>query len=401
MANQTCTHGRSAIAVAILAGMLLCGAFLPPGPPELTGRAVLPAATFSAGPTSGEFITPANGVTPPFVTKQPVQGFSSVLSNGDGTYLAMCDNGYGAIENSADFNLRIYRIRPHFKTKFGGPGTIDVLGFIQLHDPDHKVPFAIVNEFAPGRVLTGADFDIESMQRAPDGSLWIGDEFGPFLLHVSSNGRLLEAPIPLPDFDNPGKQIRSPQSPFSEESSALRIMNAMRTHARLHGNAEPPVFSPWHVMLADGNPATTVENRDAAYLSNPANAAATTNLVPASSELWNIAQMKTAGYPVVVWTVNSKPRMLQLMALGVNGIISDRSDLLLQAAQEFDKNGDGIPGDLLDADGLIDIAKFDAQGHRGSRNLRPESTLPAFEVAMDNFMTTLETDVGVTLDKLG
>ena len=42
---------------------------------------------------------------------------------------------------------------------------------------------------------------------------------------------------------------------------------------------------------------------------------------------------------------------------------------------------DGTPGDYLDADGLVDIKKFDAQGHRGGRGLRPENTLPAMEGA--------------------
>jgi len=50
------------------------------------------------------------------------------------------------------------------------------------------------------RLLTGADFDIESIRRAADGSLWFGDEFGPYLLHTDSQGRVLEAPIPLPNF---------------------------------------------------------------------------------------------------------------------------------------------------------------------------------------------------------
>ena len=57
-----------------------------------------------------------------------------------------------------------------------------------------------------------------------------------------------------------------------------------------------------------------------------------------------------------------------------------------------------VPGDFLDADGLIDIKKFDAQGHRGARNLRPENTLPAMEVALDNLMSTLETDTGISAD---
>jgi glycerophosphoryl diester phosphodiesterase len=52
----------------------------------------------------------------------------------------------------------------------------------------------------------------------------------------------------------------------------------------------------------------------------------------------------------------------------------------------------------MDADGLIDRAKFDAQGHRGARNLRPESTFPAFEAALDHLMTTLETDCAITKD---
>ncbi|RZN32426.1 MAG: hypothetical protein EF813_11865 [Methanosarcinales archaeon] len=43
----------------------------------LVGWAVLPANTTAAGPTSGQFIgeEPINGVFPPFVEEQPVQGF--------------------------------------------------------------------------------------------------------------------------------------------------------------------------------------------------------------------------------------------------------------------------------------------------------------------------------------
>ena len=116
--------------------------------------------------------------------------------------------------------------------------------FIELHDPDNNVPFAITNEFTRRRVLTGADFDIESMQKAKDGTLWFGDEFGPFLLHTDIKGKVLEAPIPLPDFDNPGKEVRSPQNPLSEEATAVRIMNAVRSHAKSHGSTKTPVFFP-------------------------------------------------------------------------------------------------------------------------------------------------------------
>src|SRR5206468_10775108 len=42
--------------------------------------------------------------------------------------------------------------------------------------------------------------------------------------------------------------------------------------------------------------------------------------------------------------------------------------------------------------------RFDAEAHRGGRDLRPENTLPAFESGLDQLVTTLETDTGVTAD---
>src|SRR6478752_773544 len=74
---------------------------------KLEGRAIAPAATFSAGPISGKYIGagPIAGQTVPF-TSQPFQGISALLDNHDGTYMAMPDNGYGSIETSADFYLR-------------------------------------------------------------------------------------------------------------------------------------------------------------------------------------------------------------------------------------------------------------------------------------------------------
>src|SRR5262245_52026372 len=77
---------------------------------SLEGIAILPADSFVAGPTSGQFITPANGRIPPFVDKQPVQGISAVLRSPDGTFLVMEDNGFGAKENSADAVLHVFRV---------------------------------------------------------------------------------------------------------------------------------------------------------------------------------------------------------------------------------------------------------------------------------------------------
>ncbi len=173
----------------------------------LEGRAVLPADTFAEGPSSGSMLEDETkgGRTPPF-EGQPVGGVSAVLDAANGEYLAMADNGFGKKGNSADFLLRAYTIRPDFETAGGGSGGISVGEFIQLRDPDRLIPFEIVNEDTEDRLLTGTDFDIESVRRDPRGDLWFGDEFGPFLLHTDATGRVLEAPIPLPD-------VKSPENP--------------------------------------------------------------------------------------------------------------------------------------------------------------------------------------------
>lgn len=47
---------------------------------------------------------------------------------------------------------------------------------------------------------------------------------------------------------------------------------------------------------------------------------------------------------------------------------------------------------------LVQAQAFDLQGHRGTRGLAPENTLPAFEKALEIGVDTLELDIGVTAD---
>lgn len=183
--------------------------------PTLISFARLDVDTYAAGPDSGAAVKGANGIFPPF-KGQPVQGFSGALKNPDGSYMAMADNGFGAQDNSADFLLRIYQIKPDFKTKNGGTAKVQVQRFIQLSDPNKKIPFNIVHQNTAERLLTGADFDPESLQRAADGSYWIGEEFGPYLLHFDQNGILLDAPFTLPNPLNPSQELRSPQNQLNK-----------------------------------------------------------------------------------------------------------------------------------------------------------------------------------------
>lgn len=199
----------------------------------LLGRAVLPADSFAAGPPSGFAITgDTNGRNVSFAS-QPVQGFSGVIRKWNGNYIALADNGFGGKGNSADFRLRWYEVAPDF-----GRGTVGVVGYTELSDPNRLVPFPIVNGNLD-RVLTGGDFDPESFRQAPDGTFWYGEEFGPYLLHTDVTGKLLDPPIPTPypaalkPFTRGLPDIRSPDHPAF---SGLPSADARRAAANLPGS---------------------------------------------------------------------------------------------------------------------------------------------------------------------
>ena len=209
---------RSSVTLT-LAGVVLSVALAQSVPKtELVGFAAMPADTFAAGPASGQYNGDGSKKPAAPFPSQPVQGFSAIqFGPTAGSYWMMPDNGFGSKYNSADALLRLYQITPTPKTAKGGAGSMAVGNFIQLRDPDKKVPFLIVNEASSERLLTGADFDIESFVLAPDGTIWIGEEFGPFLLHFDNTGKLLEAPYATPDFGagkDPTKDlVRSPNNP--------------------------------------------------------------------------------------------------------------------------------------------------------------------------------------------
>jgi len=187
-----------------------------PFPATLAGHAVLPAASFVDSPadapehlkTSGKYTGPGNrrvdqpgsipgtsflsdrqaprptGISLPFAGKQPVQGFSGIKRLADGTYLTLTDNGFGTRANSADAMLMFHRLRVDWTS-----GSVTRVETVFLHDPDRVVPFLIVNEGTGKRYLTGADFDIESIQPIGD-ALYFCDEFGPYLLRTDRSGKV-------------------------------------------------------------------------------------------------------------------------------------------------------------------------------------------------------------------
>jgi hypothetical protein len=201
-------------------------------PATLAGHALLPANTMVEAPAdapeslrvSGKFAGPGaarnervgsvpgatgsgagtrpTGLSFPF-QGQPVQGFSGIKRIGDGTFWTLTDNGFGAKNNSADAMLMFHRIRPDFAA-----GSVARLETLFLHDPDRLVPFPIVNEATAKRYLTGADFDLESIQPIGD-SFWFGEEFGPFLIRTDRQGKVTG--VWATELD--GKPLRSPDHP--------------------------------------------------------------------------------------------------------------------------------------------------------------------------------------------
>eukprot|EP01061_Rhynchopus_euleeides_P015476 TRINITY_DN2641_c0_g2_i1.p2 TRINITY_DN2641_c0_g2~~TRINITY_DN2641_c0_g2_i1.p2 ORF type:complete len:451 (+),score=189.19 TRINITY_DN2641_c0_g2_i1:61-1413(+) len=204
---------------------------------ELTGWTSLDQSTRWPGPTSGHFVPSGLfGVATPFPDAQCVPGFSGLLLNEDGTFTAMPDNGFGAKSNSPDYVLGFYNIDATFKTASDGttaPGTITINNFTAFNDrngilkngagvdllvsadlknylsgtgigQDSGIP--VDERIVSNRWLTGYDLDVESIARAADGTFWVGEEFGPFLLHFDAEGALIEEPVPHP-------VLRSPYNP--------------------------------------------------------------------------------------------------------------------------------------------------------------------------------------------
>ncbi len=190
---------------------------------RLTAHAVLPAETFIEAPadapvdlrTSGKYTTGRRvdapgtvmgksyeretGVKLPF-KGQPVQGHSGIKVMSDGSFWILTDNGMGAKANSPDSMLYLNNWTIDWAS-----GQWKRNRTVFLHDPDRKVPFRIVHEGTEKRYLTGADFDTEGFQIIGE-VLWIGEEFGPYVIKADLDGRVLAVFETSAD----GKPVRSP-----------------------------------------------------------------------------------------------------------------------------------------------------------------------------------------------
>lgn len=138
----------------------------------------------------------------------------------------------------------------------------------------------------------------------------------------------------------------------------MQVMEKAWAHATAHG-AGQPVLSPVDATVLSGE-------------------------VP-------LKDLQAKGFKIVPWTTNDPEKMRTEIRMGVDGLITDRPDLLQRVLREE-------RAAAKSAEERERLAKFDVTAHRGGRGLRPENTLPSFESGLDQLVTTLETDTGVTTD---
>lgn len=249
-----------AIATLATAATFISGLAAAEAPHRLSGWASQLSTLRTPGPASGRFVTPSLGVVPPFSDGQPIPGWSGLLFDGQDRFTALPDNGYGSKANSSDYILGVYATIVDFKVVGDGtnvPGSIQNLAFIPFNDAlgllrngqgiDLAITADLVNyrsgngfgvdsgapvdpSIVSGRLLTGYDFDVESIARAADGTLWIGEEFGPYLLHFDQNGTLLDEPAPHPF-------LKSPSNPLVIAEPGTATQGASRGFESLAFNA--------------------------------------------------------------------------------------------------------------------------------------------------------------------
>jgi hypothetical protein len=230
--------------------------------PTLTGRAVLPADSYVAGPTSGQFISGGDytrardtyGYTLPFQGKQPMQGFSALVPSGmPGVFYAMQDNGFGGRAASPDALLHIYAVKfdwakgqvipANFQTG-ETLSSFSAQSYIRLSDPYRNLGYPAVADMVnypgssvspagqtlavdpaivSGRLLTGYDIDPESLQIDAQGNFWIGDEFGPFLLKFDRQGRLVAREVQMPNLAKIGGNplVQTPNNPYIQSNTSV------------------------------------------------------------------------------------------------------------------------------------------------------------------------------------
>lgn len=203
------------------------GKFTAPDRKRVEALGTIPTTTFTADAKAPR----SSGVKLP-LAGQAVQGFSGIQSRGNGLFYVLTDNGFGGKGNSPDALLMVHRVQTDWAT-----GKVERQDTRFLHDPDKKLPFAIVNENTEKRYLTGADLDPESLAFAGN-RLFIGEEFGPYIIEIDQNGKVLA----FFETEVDGKPARGPD--HYRNGALPNVPGAVSFEVRRSRGFEPMAASP-------------------------------------------------------------------------------------------------------------------------------------------------------------
>ncbi len=204
----------------------------------LASLLILAVTSASAAVTYvGDAIIPGNGTDlsglPPTLLEDGVSpqnglnGFGSGLAYAGGnTFYALADRGPNkvaysggtAVDNTTSYANRFQ----HFAITFTPVGSADGQGHFSHYNIGATNTATTLLKNADGIQYTGLStgfthntrLDSESIRVAPDGTVWVSDEYGPFILHFTAQGQQIGS-LPLPV----GFQIANPSSNGANETA--------------------------------------------------------------------------------------------------------------------------------------------------------------------------------------
>ncbi len=170
----------------------------------------------------------------------------------------------------------------------------------------------------------------------------------------------LAAALVLPLLATTVLPAQQPAPAATADNPWLVLMTQAASHARQH-HAATPVLSPYdNTVLPDSAPRVPIQ------------------------------QLQALGIRVIPWTTDEPEKMRAVLRTSVDGLITDRPDLLQRVLAEERAAHPNEPG----------LEHFVVSAHRGGRGLRPENTLPSFESGLDQLSSELETDTAVSTDRV-
>lgn len=203
----------------------------------LVGWSVLGQHNYTAGPFSQH--QPELGWAPP--SSQIVGGFSAGAKAANGNDIFLTDTGFGPKSSSMSSLLGLYEVKVEYNDSSGQNKNVEVLRLIRFYDTDNKLSFSKQADFEfygnnsknnpvdsiikNGKLLTGGDIDPESFRVDYKGHVWVGEEFGPFLIKLDKTGKVLRQEISIPGISSPDSPLlKAGDIPNTKTSTGLEGM---------------------------------------------------------------------------------------------------------------------------------------------------------------------------------